>query len=77
MLVMYYIPYVTICNVMLENKVCNASYIVLSFLVYNNQMLSYNVLSLHACNNHVYGRNLLCYLTYFSYFFPKCISHHA
>ena len=59
-LVMYHIPYVVSkCNVMLENNVCNASYIALSFHVYNNQVLSYPVLSLPVCNNHVYGRNLL------------------
>ena len=33
MLVMYYVPHVAFhCNVMLENKVCNVSYIVLSFM---------------------------------------------
>ena len=33
MVVMYYIPYVTsYCNGMFENKVCNVSYIVLSFM---------------------------------------------
>ena len=38
-------PYVTSqCNAMLENNTCNVSYIALFF---NNQMLSYPVLSLH------------------------------
>ena len=46
-------------NVMLENNVCNVSYIVLSFHVYNNQILHYTVLSLHACNIPIYGRNSL------------------
>ena len=33
MLVMYYMPYATSkCNVMLENNVCNVSYVVLSFM---------------------------------------------
>ena len=38
--------------------------------VYDNQMLSYPVSSLHVCNNHVYGRNLISYLTSFPSFFP-------
>ena len=78
MLVMYYIPYVTFqCNIMLENKACNVSYIVLSFMFIIIRcclILCYIFMFVIIMfMGGIYYR----FLTSFPSFSPICISHHV
>ena len=67
---MYCILYFTSsCNVMLQNDICNVCYVVLSHHVYDDQMLSYAVLSLHVVIISFIGVIYCKLLKFFSFLF--------